>query len=727
MTTSRLLIVSNRLPVTVSSDGGEFTVSPSAGGLATGLKGPHEQSGGLWIGWPGDVGNLDDAQRASLDEKLAELRTVPLYLDQEEASRFYEGYSNGLLWPLFHSLVDRIPLESRDWEVYRSVNQRFADLTVAHYRPGDTIWVQDYQLMLVPGMLRERLPSATIGFFLHIPFPSSETFRVLPRRQEILTGLLGADLIGFHTFAYLDLFTRSLMRLLGVEAEVDRVRYAGRNLRLGVFPMGIDAARFSSVSSSPEIIAASAAIRERIAPLRILLGVDRMDYTKGIPRRFLAFERLLEKEPELRGKVEFVQVAVPSRTSVDAYVALKQQVDELVGRINGQYGTITWTPIRYLYRSIPEAQLITLYRAADVMLVTPVRDGLNLVAKEFIASRVDDDGVLVLSELAGAASELGESLRVNPYDIDATAEAMATALALSPEDRKARMSALRRRVHAHDVHQWVAHFLRALDDAATQREPVGGQSPAEEIEALVTSLRAAPSLVLFLDYDGTLVPFAPTPEKAVPDAELLTLLRALSERPRTRVHVVSGRSQKDLERFFGDLPIALHGEHGLWSRSAPGEDWQRRIDPPTAWREHVRPIFELFASRTPGSLVEDKASSLAWHYRMADPGFGAVQAKELRLHLGALLSNQPVEILQGHKVVEIRVQGVNKGSIVQPALSGDEGEAALAIGDDQTDEDLFAALPPHGTAVHVGPSDSRAPHRIADQKAVRRLLHRLLA
>ncbi|AKT42123.1 bifunctional alpha,alpha-trehalose-phosphate synthase (UDP-forming)/trehalose-phosphatase [Chondromyces crocatus] len=729
MTEPRLLIVSNRLPVTVRTDRGELSVAPSAGGLATGLRGPHTKSDGLWIGWPGDVSHLDDAQRGSLDEKLEAMRAVPLYLEPEEVTRYYEGYSNGVLWPLFHYMVDRIPLVSTDWEVYQHVNQRFADLTVARYRPGDTIWVQDYQLMLVPGMIRERLPSATIGFFLHIPFPSSEAFRILPRREEILTGLLGADLIGFHTFSYLDQFARSMMRILGLDVEVDRLRYAGRNVRLGVFPMGIDAAHFSQVATSPELATEADAIRQRAAPCRILLGVDRMDYTKGLTRRLLAYERLLARSPELHGKVRLVQVAVPSRTEVDAYVTLKTQVDELVGKINGEYGTIDWTPIHYLYRSIPESQLIALYRAADVMLVTPVRDGLNLVAKEFIASRVDDDGVLILSELAGAASELGEALRVNPYDIDATAGAMAQALALAPEERRIRMSALRRRIMTHDVHRWVSLFLGTLERSATQREPAGArESPAEQIDAVVTSLRAAPSLLLLLDYDGTLVPFAATPPQAAPDEALLALLRDLARRPATRVHVVSGRPHQDLERWLGALPIGLHAEHGLWSRLTPDADWHRNIDPQTQWKDHVRPIVEQFVSSTPGSLIEEKVASLAWHYRMADPGFGASQAKELRLHLGALLSNQPLEILQGHKVVEIRMHGVNKGAIVPLVLSPEPSdEAILALGDDQTDEDLFAALPPSAVAIHVGPSDSRAPHRIPDPAAVRRLLQRLLS
>jgi trehalose 6-phosphate synthase/phosphatase len=722
---ARLLLVSNRLPATVRTDGKYVKVVPSAGGLATGLRSPHERSDGLWFGWPGDVHRLPDALRAALETQLAGMRLVPIHLSKTEVQRYYHGFSNGVLWPLFHYLLDRIPLDSRDWDEYRQVNERFADVVAGHYRDGDLIWVHDYQLALVPAMLRQRLPRARIGFFLHIPFPSSEVFRLLPWRSEILKGLLGADLIGLHTYSYLRHLSTSLLRILGLEVEIDRVWHDGREVRLGVFPMGIDATHFETVAAEAEIVTEASSVRQDGGGGRIILGIDRLDYTKGIPRRLLAFERLLDREPSLRGQVRMIQVAVPSRIEAHAYEAFRRQVDELIGRINGKFGTARYTPIHYLFRSLPQRQLIALYRAADVMAVTPLRDGLNLVAKEFVASKIDDDGVLVLSEFAGVASELAEALIVNPYDIDGMATAFAQALRMGHEERAARLRPMRQRVKANDVHRWIGSFLEELMSTAAANEDK--RSSAGTVDDLVSRLRAAAHLVFLLDYDGTLTPIEKHPDLAAPSEELLRLLEQLAGRPRTTVHIVSGRDRASVERWLGNLPVVLHAEHGLWSRSSISEPWVRNLEVTDEWKARVRPILDAMVRHLPGSFVEEKSAGLAWHYRQADPASGGFQAKELRLHLIESLSNAPVEVIAGDKVVELRAQGINKGGVVSRALATLPPDAlVVAIGDDRTDEDLFAALPPEGIGIHVGQGPSRAAIRLAGPAAVQTLLRRLL-
>jgi trehalose 6-phosphate synthase/phosphatase len=723
----RLVLVSNRLPVTAKVERGELVVTPSSGGLATGLRGPHEQSSGLWIGWPGDISRMTDGHRSDLEAKLKELRTVPLHLTAREVDRFYEGYSNGVLWPLFHYLLDRVPLETRDWDTYRKVNERFAEAVIANYQPGDLIWIHDYQLMLVPGMLRKRLHDARIGFFLHIPFPSSEVFRILASRTEILEGLLGADIIGFHTFTFMRHFATSLLRILGVEPDVDVVRVEGRPVRFMACPMGIDAAAFSALAEEEEIKVEAMAIRGPDPDLKILVGIDRLDYTKGIPRRLLAVDRLLEREPSLRGKLRLIQVSVPSRTKVTAYQDFRRKVDELVGRINGSYGTPGWTPIHYIYRSLSERQVAALYMAADVMLVTPLRDGMNLVAKEFVATRKDEDGVLILSEFAGASSELGEALIVNPYDVLAVGDAIKHALAMPEDERRRRMRAMRRTVAEYDVHRWARTFLEALEPPTDAEIAAHGITREDIVQELALRVREADELLLVLDCDGTILPFAQRPSMAGPDKEIHDLLAALARRSRTHVHVVSGRTRETLEAWFGSLPLGLHAEHGFWSRPSPSSDWITLQEPAVDWKHKVRPILETFTARTPGSIVEEKASSLAWHYRMADVEFGALQAKELRLYLSQVLSNLPVEVLLGSKVLEVRHHGVHKGLILPPLIErGGPRMLSVAIGDDRTDEDLFASLPPGGVAIHVGPLPSRAPYRLADTHATRRFL-RLIA
>ncbi len=723
---AKLLLVSNRLPVTLKVSGGRADVVPSTGGLATGLSGPHRRSEGLWVGWPGDVSRLDAASKEEIHQKLEAMRLWPVYLDPAEVQGFYEGFSNRVLWPLFHYLLDHIPVGAGGWETYRSVNQRFADVVAKHYRPGDLVWVHDYQLCLVPGLLRERIPEARIGFFLHIPFPSSEVLQALPWRKELLDGLLGADLVGFHTFAYVRHFASALLRLSGLTPQVDRVEVNGREVRFGVFPMGVDARAFSDAAQRPEVVEAARRIREEAGGQRILLGVDRLDYTKGIRRRVLALERLLEREPSLHRKVKLVQIAVPSRTSIEEYESFREEVDEVVGRINGLHGDLSWVPVHNLYRGFSQDELVAFYRAADVMLVTPLRDGMNLVAKEFVASRPDERGVLLLSELAGAAAELGEAVHVNPYDVDGMVDALVRALSMDEDEQRIRMRALRRRVLDGDVHQWVQSFLDALE-AACRRGP-GPPAPTgrAELAAVMRRVAESPSRLLLLDLDGTLVSFGRVPELVGPDAELRRLLADLAGLPSTRVHLVSGRHKDQLERWFGDLPVSLHAEHGFWSRAAPGEPWTKIGDFPEEWKAKVRDILLQFARRTPGAFVEEKTSSLGWHYRMADPELGRIQSQELLLVLHAAFANAPVEVVSGDKVLEVRPLGINKGLVLgwAMALAGPLA-LPLAMGDDRTDEDLFAALPEHGIAIHVGPRESAAPYRVPDVRAARRFLREL--
>jgi trehalose 6-phosphate synthase/phosphatase len=385
--------------------------------------------------------------------------------------------------------------------------------------------------------------------------------------------------------------------------------------------------------------------------------------------------------------------------------------------------------VHYIYRGLSEPELVALYRAADVMLVTPLRDGMNLVAKEFVATRTDGDGVLVLSEFAGASWELPEALQVNPYDVDGTAESCYRALTMGLEERRNRLGPLRVRVETYDVHRWAATFLEQLEGITRRpsvaRRAPGGPSAARD--ALFARLRDSEDLLALLDYDGTLVPYTATPELARPDPTLLELLGALAARPRTEVHVVSGRARETLEHWLGALPLALHAEHGFWSRPIGNTEWRPIGEIGGSWREPALAILRDITARTPGSLIEVKAVALAWHYRMADPESGERRANELRVHLTQLLSNQPVEILAGHKVIEIRPYGIHKGRIVPP-LSPDAiaGTTVLAMGDDRTDEDMFAALPPDAITIRVGPGPTQARFRLDGVPGVRALLHSLV-
>jgi trehalose 6-phosphate synthase/phosphatase len=721
------LILSNRLPVTLRVTDGEVSVEPSAGGLSTAVRGVHEEGDSLWIGWSGSPAPACAEARRAIEARLAGERAVPVHLDEAEITGYYDRFSNGTLWPLFHYFLDLADIDDSDaFATYEAVSRRFAEAALAHLLPGDHLWVHDYHLMLVPEMVREQRPEARIGFFLHTPFPSSEVVRMLPQRERLLHGLLGADVIGFQTASYRRHFVQSIAHLLDLAPEPDEsaVTYEGRRVRLGVYPIGVDAAAFAALAESPAVRAEAREIQEQAPGGRVVLGVDRLDYTKGVRLRLAAVERLLDRSPELRD-LRFVQIAVPTRESVGAYEQMRREVHEMVGRINGRHGSVGSMPVHFLYQSLPVERLAALYAAADVMLVTPLRDGMNLVAKEYVATRTDGGGALVLSELTGAAVELVEALIVNPYDTGAVAAAIARALSMPDDERRARMVALRRRVAEGDVHRWARSFL---DDLARIPGPPPPTPAAGTVavERALTRARSAPSLTLILDYDGTLVPLAPLPELAPPDADLHALLADLAGRPGTRVHLASGRKWEDLDRWLGALPIHLHAEHGACWRP-PGGSWTHEPGPPPTWKAAVREVMEEITRRTPGSLIEEKTTSLAWHHRTVAPELTLPRERELAEALGSILGARDLQAIRGLRVLEVRPRGPGKALAVARARAGaPAGTLIVAVGDDATDEDLFGALPAGALSIHVGHGASAASLRLPDPAAVREFLRALL-
>ncbi len=715
-----MIIVSNRLPVTaaVTSDQRHRLV-PSSGGLATAMREIHAAGDGHWIGWLGESPRIGADGLAQLDADAKALRLLPVRLSASEVSLYYDGYSNGVLWPLFHYLLDKVRLDaSHEWRAYVQVNQRFADAIAAVARPGDLIWIHDYQLALVPAMVRQRVASARIGFFLHIPWPSSDVFRILPSRVEVLTGVLGADLIGFQTDSYSQNFLQSAAEVLGIDFHPRSISWEDREVQVGVFPIGIDVRRFSE--SSPATDAMVSQIRAHTEGKKIVLGVDRLDYTKGVPRRLLAIDRLLEREPRMREQLHFIQIAVPTREKVDAYAELRRTVNELVSRINSHYGSPTGSPVQLLYRNMPHDQLLALYRAADVMLVTPLRDGMNLVAKEYVAARLDGRGVLVLSEFAGAASELATALSVNPYDIDGLAAVIRRAMSMGEDEQRLRMAKMRTAVEAQNVQRWAIEFVTALRGLTPSHVPP--IAVERDLEEPVERLLRARHRTVLLDYDGTLVPIAELPAMAAPDRPLLQVLRLLASKGETAVHIVTGRSQESIEPWLGELPIWLHVEHGLRSRRPDGVWLPLARERPAALLDRASAILEQYVLRVRGAFIEPKAASLAFHYRRANPFVIHECMSELRVELEGALGPEG-ELFEGHKVLEVRLRGISKRGAVELALASAPADTlVLCAGDDRTDEDMFAALPPHSISIHVGKGSSGAALRVAAPEQIRRVL-----
>jgi trehalose 6-phosphate synthase len=455
-TERRVVVVANRLPIAFDQEMGGWSASP--GGLVSALTPILRQTKGSWVGWSGVAG------RAFEPFEHSGIRQVPVTLSQVEYEEFYVGFCNGTLWPLYHDSVRAPQFHRHWWRPYHQVNQRFAEIAAATLGPDDVAWVQDYQLQLVPQMIRDQARVHRIGFYLHIPFPPVELFAKLPWRRQVLEGLLGSDVLAFQSRSSRINFAVAARRLAGATGSSTKLTWRGRTIVLQVAPIGIDTSQFDDLAMSKETAAMAEEIREQLGdPDVVILGVDRLDYTKGIDLRMRALQTLLERRPDLRGRVVFVQVAVPSREDVAEYQRIRADIERLVGRINGDLAEVGRPPIHYLYRSIPIEELVAYYRAADVMFVTPLRDGMNLVCKEYVASRFDDTGALILSEFAGAAEELTEAFLVNPYDLDALAATLEKAIETAPVRGNAPMKALRRSVGAHDVYWWARRCLGALD------------------------------------------------------------------------------------------------------------------------------------------------------------------------------------------------------------------------------------------------------------------------
>ena len=723
----KTIIVSNRLPIKIQrNEKKQLEYHTSAGGLATGLGSIYKEGNNIWIGWPGLVSSRKD-EKAEITDGIVKENMAPVFLTEEDIKDFYEGFSNETLWPNFHYFIQYAIYDPKLWEAYKRVNRKFVDEIAKHCDPDDTLWIHDYQLMLVPGMLRERFPEASIGFFLHIPFPSYEIFRLIPWRKELLNGVLGSDLIGFHTYDDMRHFLSSVSRLVGLSNTQGQVVVGNRTVMVDSFPMGIDYNKYAENAASPEALEREVHYRISLGDQKLILSIDRLDYSKGIPQRLRAFELFFERYPQYRDKISLIMVVVPSRDQVGKYKELKEEVDRLVGRINGRFGKINWTPIHFFYRSFPLGELSAFYRMADVALVTPMRDGMNLVCKEFIASKINKKGVLILSEMCGASKELSDSILINPNDIDQIVEALHRALTMPEDEQIAHITNMQNSLKRYNITHWVNLFMTSLDNIKKKQGGMETRKMDElSLEKMLKKFSDAKQRMLFLDYDGTLTGFSPDPSDAKPDDELLGILTKLTNEEKNKVVVISGRDKGTLQEWIGHLKVDIIAEHGVWMREH-GKDWQTIVAMKSDWKKEILPVLELYVNRTPGSFIEEKDYSLVWHYRKVETGLGELRTRELTSHLKYLSSNSNLQVLEGDMVVEIKDREVNKGRTAAQWLQKFDKDFTMAVGDDFTDEDTFKAMPKDSFTIKVGRKNSAARYSVNDYKEVRDVLKAMIA
>ncbi len=718
----KLIIVANRLPVKANRNTDNLIeFSRSEGGLTTGMDSLTLDIEKHWIGWPGTYPESTE-EETEITEHLTPLNFHPVFLSPDQILNYYEGYSNSTLWPMCHYFYTYIEYEELFWQTYREVNELFSRAVSQIAEPGDIIWVQDYQLMLLPQMIRKQVDGVSIGYFHHIPFPSYELFRVLPERAELLNGLLGADLIGFHTHDYMRHFVSAAERVLDVRFKFDQVMLDNRIAYVDAFPMGINFDLYYNAIKNPEVQETASKLRANFGSNKLVLSVDRLDYSKGILHRLKGFALFLENHPEYREHVSLVMIVVPSRDGVDRYADLKTKIDETIGTINGKYSTINWNPVYYFYHGFDFNELVAMYNIADVALVTPLRDGMNLVAKEYLAAKNDSPGVLILSEMAGAAIGLNESIIINPNNVAEIESALLEAIEMPEAEQLSRLKTMQSYIQRKSVNKWAGDFVGLLNEIKTKNEEfITERIDRSTISKMQTEYRDADSRLFVLDYDGTLAPFRSRPEDAVPSQELYDMLIRLISDSRNKVVISSGRDQQILEVWFGHLNISLAAEHGACFK----EDgvWHENPGPGNEWREEILEVLRRFVDKTPRSKIETKNTTLVWHYRNVDTWLASLREQQLFEALIVPCSRLGLQIMRGNKIIEIKSPHHTKGSEARRLLAGKHYDFILAIGDDTTDEDTFREMPHHAYTIKVGSYSEVARYSVKSQAKVLPLLN----
>ncbi|MGY5764914.1 bifunctional alpha,alpha-trehalose-phosphate synthase (UDP-forming)/trehalose-phosphatase [Brachybacterium sp. DNPG3] len=736
-----LVVVANRLPVgsrTLPDGATEWVTSP--GGLVTAMESVMRTvDSGAWVGWHGDAGDAPEPFEAD------GMQLYPVELSRKDVEKYYEGFSNGTLWPLYHDVIVDPEFHRTWWDSYVQANRRFARTAAAVTGPSGIVWVHDYQLQLVPQMIRDSRSDVRIGFFNHIPFPPVELFSQLPKRNQILRGLLGSDLVGFQRESDAQNFVAAVRKLLGYQIDGQTITVPGlgtapsREVVAHTFPISIDSAAVSALTEDDEVRARAAELRKELGePKKIVLGVDRLDYTKGIRHRLKAWGELLNDGSIDPHEVVMVQVATPSRERVDAYRQLRDEVELTVGRINGDHAPIGRPAVSYQHRSFDRRDMTALYMASDVVLVTALRDGMNLVAKEYVASRPDRHGVLVLSEFAGAADELRAAVLVNPHDIDELKSAILRALTMPEDEQEEAMTSLRRQVLEHDVQAWAHSFLEELSAVGSPVEErvrvrLRGDDarPAAELDADLEAFAQVPRILVASDFDGVLAPIVADRHAVEADAASLGALRELAELPGVAVALISGRALADLDSH-ARMPssVVLVGSHGAEVGALPPWMHAEVLDSAsltmTPQKEHllasITRRLRRIASEFPGCDVETKPAAAVLHTRNAR-GRGAANATEAALEYA--LSLPDVTVTPGKEVVEFSVLDASKGVAIEALARAGASDAWLYLGDDVTDETVFARLGDGDLGIKVGDGDTAAQHRIAGTDDARELLVRL--
>ncbi len=705
----------------------------SIGGLVTGLEsylktvvnGKDLFTDYLWVGWPGSEIKLENQETLEVGWR-SRYKYIPVFLSQQLIEGYYRQYCNQTLWPLFHSFAENVQSLTGSWESYKKANEEFCTKLEGVLQKDDVIWIHDFQLLLLPGLIRDRFPEATISFFLHVPFPSPESFSILPDEQQeaLVQSLLKSDLVGFHTDQYLTSFNQCLSLIKERRISLKKPLLKHNNGVFGVFPMGIDYDAFRSLAREDSCIKERKKTKEIFSGKKIIFSVDRLDYTKGILHKLAAYERFLSRNPEWSGNVILLLVVAPCRREINSYKDIKKSIDEYVGRINGNYSTHSWAPIQYVYKQYELPELAALYGACSVKIVSPLRDGMNLIAKEYIASQTGFKGTLLLSENAGAIHELSGAVKIDPLDTEGFADSIRHALEMPVSEQRQRNKPMHRILKKNSVKRWaeriLEHSIKSKWKASLSRAEYLNLAATQ---AIIHSHKLSSASLFLLDYDGTLSPLKKEPWMARPTENLINLLKKIADNEKNQIVIITGRDKETVAGWFENYKICFSADMGAWIGN--NGVWTLLTTTEIKGKHQLKKILDVHAAALPGSNVEEKQCALVWDYRGLDEEMIQKHTHALTLELSKkshLLSG--LDILHGKHSLIIRDKGINKGKAASYWLNRLKYDFVLAIGDDDPDEEMFDVLPPGAFSIRVGNDQTSARFYTSQQANIISLLEK---
>lgn len=724
----RRIFVSDHLPIKLVQNRNQIDIETQIDGVCVAIDSVYSAYESIWFGACSTTDiELTPQQKSSISRRLMnDHKMHPIFDSGKEEHARANLFCKRTLWPIFHYFVESSKFNESWWDSYVAMNTHFYKKIKKSINEKDTLWIHGYQLMLLPELIRRDFPDITIGFFFHVPFPSFEVFRLLPWKNELLRGVLGADLVGFHIYEYTRHFQSSVYRILGHDSNMGNIQMGNRIVHIDAISLGINSKQYSMLAKKDEVIRKVETLFKHYNHVPVILSLDRLDYTKGIQNKLKVIDLFFETHSEMAGKVIFQINILPPFSKQDDFIELKRDIEKQIYRCNKKYRTKEWQPIHYDYKFLTQEELVSLYNVAEVFLVATFRDGLNLLIKEYLASRDEKAGVIVCSEFIGGAQELTEAIIFNPNNHREFINSLLKALTMPEDEKISAFNKMKRRLERNNALDWAVNFMEGLKSIKAKQAELQARLFTHTVKTrLLTDFYNSEKRLIALDYNGTLVPIKKMAQCLPPDKSTLNILKALTEDTKNKIIILSDNEKENLASWFNHLPIDLIASSDLAFRKA-GSDWTIVESLSAEWKHEVLPIFEKYVNRTPGAYISEKRYSLVWRFERASKEQGNIRSRELMDDLKSYVDKNNLQVNEGERLIEVKNGGIYKGKILQSYFEEEKWDFVCAVGDDWTNEPMFQHLPDHAYSIRIGITATHAKFNLKDQKGLTDLLKTLV-